>query len=370
MCPAASPWTISITPPEESIPQDEPVSLKKHAGLSESRERKIEVYDWLRGLAALAVVFDHFKPFGLSNIYFVWSIQAFLLVTVVLISPKHLTFGKMAQKLAHVTFCYVFLFVVFWPLFALQDSRAVTPLWMFFFDINTVFIENPYFGHLWYLLIHAQLLVFLCAMDRQLKKWDARWVLIGALILSELSFTWTYLVIERFPTVLLSSWFLTLAAGFYWLPAVTSWIENHPQHRARRCFLSLMVLGALASHPQLSGWLILPDTRVSLLSTLIYFLCIYALMELFFVLNRYPVLNFIKRFVFLVSRYTLVIYIYHQGVGTLLAPHGVSAEFLTVFSILSGIVVGYAANQSFKGAQSFFKGMSRFLLSQTASSAV
>lgn len=337
--------------------RDNRVCLTNNADVSGfEKAARIEVYDWLRGLASLAVVLGHFKPFGLNKVFFVWAIHAFVLVTVVLVSQRPFGFEKIAKRLAYVAFIYASLFLILGPLFILQGIKPAMPLSTFFLNPVTVFIENPYFGHLWYLLIYAQLLIFLFFMNQQLKKWDERWVLLGALMLSNLSFTLTFIIFKNFTTLLLISWFFTVAAGLYLLPKLTAWMERNNQHRIGRCLLSFLVLTAIWSYPELRNWLISPEARVSLLSTMVYFLCIYALMELFFILNRYPGLSFLKRFVSLVSRYTLAIYIYHQGLGRLLEPYGVSMEVLTLFAIISGLFLGHILHHAFLRIERFFSG--------------
>lgn len=308
---------------------------------------KIKVYDWLRGLACLAVVFGHFKPFGLNKVYFVWSVHAFILVTVVLIFKNHFSFEKLIKRLAYVAFIYLALFLIFRPLFIIQHIQPLVPLKAFFFNPVTVFIDNPYFAHLWYLLVYVQLLFFLFFTDRLIKKWDWRWVLLGAVVITNLSFTLTYDIFKKFPTLLLPSWSFTIAAGMFLLPKLTLWMKQNSQYRMMRFLLSCALLAAIWSCPQLRDWLILSHARVSLLSTIVYFLCIYAAMELYFIVDPYPVLFALKKFVFLASRYTLTLYIYHQGVGRLLEPYAISREALTGISIVSGILVGHFLHHAF-----------------------
>ena len=231
------------------------------------------------------------------------------------------------------------------------------PLSTFFLNFKTVFIENPYFPHLWYLLIYVQLLGFYFLISDYVKKWDERTVLLGALVISEISFTLTYSIFKKYPTLVLSSWFFTIAVGLCLLPKLVAWMEKNDQFRARRCLLSVAILAALWSHPELRAWLILSHTRVSLLSTLIYFLCIYSVMELFYILDQYPRLSFLKRFVFVVSRYTLALYIYHQGLGKLLEPYAVSMEVLTPLSIITGLFIGYVLQRAFFGLEKLFAGL-------------
>jgi len=321
------------------------------------KKARIGVYDWLRGLASLAVIFGHFKPFGLSKVFFVWAIHAFMMVTVVLVLQSPLSLKKMVKRLAYLAFIYLGLFLIFRPLFLLQDIQPVIPLAVFFLNPATVFIENPYFGHLWYLLIYVQLLFFLFFMTRPLEQWDRRSVLLGALIVSEIFFTLTHDIIKKYPTVFLPSWFFTMAVGLTLLPKVTAWAEENPRYRIWRCLLSFMVLGVFWSRPEIRDWLILADARVSLLSTLIYFVCIYTVIEIYFIFKQLRFFDFTIGFVSLVSRYTLALYIYHQGLGRLLLPYAVPMEIVTPLSIVSGLLAGHLLHHLFLGLERFFAGL-------------
>lgn len=318
--------------------------------LSFKKNEKIEVYDWLRGMASLAVILGHFKPFGISKVYFVWSVHAFILVTAVLISKKSFGFEKLLKRLTYLTFIYLSLLLIFRPLFIFQHVAPVIPVWNLIFNPMAVFLENPYFAHLWYLVIYAQLLFSVYFFQNWFKKWEVRWVLITALILSNFS----YIFFKDYPVVLLPSWFFTIAVGMYLLPKITLWIEKSNKYRILRSMLSFTLLAFILTRSELREWLILPDARVSLLSTLIYFLCIYFVMELFFIVSWFPRINFFRKFIFLVSRYTLTLYIYHQALGRLLLPYGISMEVLTPLAVISGIFLGFLLHQGFLALERFF----------------
>lgn len=310
---------------------------------------KIEVFDWIRGLASLAVIFGHFKPWGIPKGYFIWAVHAFMLITAALLSQTGFDRVKLIKRVSYLLFVYTALFLLFRLFFIWQgSSKGVLPISFFFLNFQTVFIENPYFTHLWYLFIYLQLLVFLLFAAPFLKKWDMRYVLALSLILSGISFVITYYGLGNYATLLLPSWFFVIASGWYLLPRLVPFVEKAEAHRLLRFLASLVILGLIFAPVEWAHWLLLPSARVSIPSTLVYFVMIYALMELYFLLRAKAWFWPLKKFIFAVSRYTLAIYIAHQGIETLLEePYAINPEWLTLISIPFGIFAGYVLHEIF-----------------------
>gem|GEM_PF-1964096 len=298
-----------------------------------------EVYDWLRGLASIAVVLGHFKPFGLPKIYLVWSVHAFVLVTLALAARRNLDFKKIIRALSYVAFVYVALVVTFRPLFLLSPNFPDPGLGPLFLHVRTVFIENPYFAHLWYILIYFQILIFLLFALPLLKRISAAMAIAVALVISQAVFWVTHYLLKSAESTLLPSWFFVMAVGYYIMPRMMEKIRSAESGRVLRCLAVFTVLGFIYAHPYFKELLGVSKNRVFVLNTAISFLVVYFLAEIYFVFKKINLLKRPMQFVFFASRCTLILYIGHQGVEKLFVAHGWGDPVvLTVFSLTVGLL--------------------------------
>lgn len=312
---------------------------------------RAEIYDWVRGLAALAVVLGHFEPFDIiSKGYFVWSVHAFVLVTMALVSGKSFGIEKFFRRFLYVIFVYTALVFIFRMFFIIQaDSRAHVSYRSLFLNPVTMFLRNPYFDHLWYIGLYAQMLIFLVIFCKKLKNISAAKVLLISIFISQAIFLATYYELKRYTTVLLPSWFFVMAVGWYIFPGIVERIGRTDDKRGLRSGAIFTSLCLLFSQKHLFLWLKISEARTCILNTCIFFIVIYFLVEIFFLIKPFKVFKGPIKLVCFISQFTLILYIYHQGIHQIFAipPAGYDAFVWALFSLITGIPLAYAIHHSY-----------------------
>ncbi len=307
--------------------------------LSDQKNR-VAVYDWVRGLAAIAVVLDHYHPFLYANFLFSWAVHAFVLVTLALQSGKKMSAKGLGRKLCYLIYIYAALLFLFHPVFASQGRGFRGDWLLLFLNPYHAFIKNPYFDHLWYIALHFQILVFLFVFQGFFKKLRAESVLLGSFIVSHLYFLWSHAVADSYYTIFLPSWLFVMAAGWYGFPRLVSWMQQHPEGRGKRCLAVLLLIVSSLVLPDLRGFLGSYESKTYALNTLFFFGVIFLVAEIYYLLVSRG-FQWLIHGVSRVSRATLVLYIYHQGLWVLIHPETSAGRLLLAFAaVLSGTLLG------------------------------
>lgn len=285
-----------------------------------TNQSRQDVYDWLRGLASLGVVFGHLKPFPKE--YVGWSVNFFMIITLALMaqSGRPLAFSKALRRLLYLAFVYTLAVFVFAGAFRAVGLKEQVSLIDLFVSPASVFIQNPYFGNLWYLAVYIQLVLFLVVLLPSLRRWSARVVLPAALVISQGVYLLTHVVLDRWHTIFLPAWFFVMAIGFYVVPPLLGWVARSDRHRYVRTAgaLLLVVLGyGLADFPPGQG---IAGEHTKLLYLPAFLATFYFFCELYFVLAASHYARWLCRGATSIGQYTLIIYITHMAFVQLLKP--------------------------------------------------
>ncbi len=279
--------------------------------------------------------------------YFVWSIHAFVMVTMALAAKSSFDTAKILRRIAYVAFVYIASVFVFAPLFMLSGKHV--PLRELFFNPFTVFIENPYFGHLWYICLYAQILFFLLFFLKPLRKLSPMPALAGAFIISQGMFVFTHYGLGALESLLLPSWFFVMAAGFYFMPELVQKMQSSHATRRLRAGVALLLLIFFYTHHAVYPWLATPQNRVFALNTFVFLLSIYFLSEVYFFVRAVRWFKPLIQFVVWASRYTLSYYIFHQGIYKFFEYRFPDADrsLLALVCLATGLAYGYGIHESY-----------------------
>lgn len=314
-------------------------------------ENRDEIYDWLRGFAAIAVVLGHFRPFGAPRVWFAWAVTGFILVTAALMSRAVLTPGKLFKRLIYVAFIYTGLILLFYPIFRLTGQAPNVPLWRLFLDPYMVFIENPYLDHTWYIAIHVQILLFVFLFQNQIRRQSASTVYFFALVISTVFFFFTRFVIKELNTLMLPSWFFVLAFGWYSLAPALEWVKTHDKHRGLRTAASAAVLAVLMAQPKAGLLLENADNKAFILNSVFYIAIVLNLADVYFLIEKNPAFYRLRQSVFDISRVTLFIYLYHQAVWMIDPVKTWNKTLVSLFCLVTGTLLGHLFHQIFCAAE-------------------
>jgi len=302
---------------------------------------RTDVYDWLRGLASIAVICGHFYPFNLSKNYFAWAVHAFVLLSMALLSSQKLTAEKLIRRIAYLVFVYLMLIAIFHPIFRIVQGSPHADLSSMFLKPSGIFIDHPYFMHLWYLALYLQMIFFVFFTGTWLNKANGVRIIALSFIVSQILFLLTYFVAGRYRTIFLPSWCFVMACGYYGLPRLVNWSQFQPAGRKLRCTLAFAAVFFFWIVKPLDMWLSNSETRMFALNTFYFFAAVYFLMELYFLLDERRLAIRFRKAINSISRYTLILYIYHQGFYQLAKDFMPNTFLLTVFSIATGYIVAF-----------------------------
>lgn len=308
---------------------------------------RLKIIDWLKGCAILAVVLDHSK--ALAEPYVVWSVNIFVLVTAAVYSGQNYVFSakKLAGKLIYLVFIYLTAVVFFDIIFDIGYANYNRAVLSVLENPYYGFVGNPYLGDIWYITLHIQILLIMYLFLKTRSHRRPAAVVIAAAPVAMLSFAMTHFVLHRFHTIVVSSWFLYLAAGFYGLIPFLQWIENKAKFRTGCIAAALCVLVLIYSQYPLMPWLFTNNNRSTFLMLPFYTVLIFFFGELFYFMDRAAVLSRIKNTVILLGRYTLVIYMTHEGFMRVWSRFFQSPWTLSVLSVICAIFFGIFANWLF-----------------------
>lgn len=304
------------------------------------------VYDWLRGLASLAVICGHYKPFMVPKSFFIWSVHFFVLVTMALISMRPLTPHKITRRLCYAAFVYLVLLAFFHPLFLWQGRDFSGGLIPLLFNPVTTLIENPYFGNVWYLGLYVQILVFLYFFQDKLRGADPKKMLLFSLLVSQAFFLTMFFVVKGYTTIFIPSWLFIMAAGWYVMPAAVERLSVMEQGRLFRLAVMAVVLALIYNLPGVHDWLGASRNRTFILNSVICLLAAVWLTEVYFYLEEKRLGEKFRRAVFVISKYTLVLYIFHQGLWRILEPRADPA-LLTAAAVILGVPAGFLIHNAY-----------------------
>lgn len=312
------------------------------------------VFDWTRGLAILAVILDHYRIPGLSEAYFVWGVQGFVLITAALAAETRLTFPKVFRRLVYIFFIYQALVILFYPFHEIFDVRREGAFLQTFNEPVEAVLYNGYFAHLWYLALYAQMLVFFLFFQNSLRRASWKKTAAAALVISQAAYVLAHVVLGRFEQIFILSWAFTIASGWYAGPRLLDWIRENRRTAGKRCLFAFLALAAICSHPGLVNWLELQERQMFLPNTLFSFLVVYAFLELYYLLRTKAAFESLRAFIETMGRYSLVLYIYHQGIHVLFRyrDHGVEPNgiLLALLAVPTGLLMGRLLNAAYSAA--------------------
>lgn len=302
-----------------------------------------QIYDWIRGLASIAIVLGHFKPFDISKCYFQWSIHAFVLVTLALAASSSFNFSKFCRRFAYLAFVYATLAFCFWMIHSYQKGVHGAPHQL----LLAAFFKNPYFDQLWYFILYAQILIMLLFFSKKFNNLPPGKTILVSLIISQTTFLATYFGLQTFTTISIPSWFFVMSIGWFIMPNFLKKIKDAANKRPLRIIAAFVALCFFFVQPWFREWSQISETRTFILNTLVFFTVIYFLAEFFYFIKNYSFFQPIIKSVCFISKYTLVLYIYHQGVRQIVHPTGIDALWWSLFSIATGVLVGHLIHNAY-----------------------
>lgn len=321
----------------------------------EKPAERLSIIDWLKSWAIIAVVLDHAEV--LPEPYIVWSVNIFVLVTAALYSAPGYVFTakKLAARLFYLAFIY-FLAVLFFDLIFdagyEKYNRAV--LSVLEKPYNSL-IANPYLGDIWYLSLHIQILLVMYLFLKIRDRVRPASVLVASVPIAMISFAATHFFLHRFYTILVSSWFLYLAVGFYFLIPFLQWIETKTKFRGRCILAAAMVLALIYFQYPLMPWLFTNENRSTFLMLPFYTVLIFMLGQLFYLSGTRPVLLKFKDAMIAIGKQTLAIYLAHEGFIKVWEPWVHSAWAVAALSFACSYAFGLFAGRIFDLLKIFYE---------------
>lgn len=313
--------------------------MKKQYEKNESVER-VEVIDWLKAWAIVAVILDHLKI--VPEPFVIWSVNIFALVTAAVYSIPGYVFSlkKLALKFVHLAYLYVFGILFFDLVFGVLHEEINRSFLSLLVQPVYIFIKNPYLGDIWYLSLHLQILVVLYVFLKYRNQVRAGYVILVAALISQTSFLVTHFVLKQYFTILVTSWLFFLAAGFYGMRPFIAMIRADDQHRFLKLMAAAGILVLVYSCYPVVPWIFQNNNRSSFLTPPLYFGLIFFLTELFYLLGRCPFGDAARRGMSFIGQQTLAIYLTHQAFAFLWGKVVIWPLALAVLAIGSGIVFG------------------------------
>jgi hypothetical protein len=176
-----------------------------------------------------------------------------------------------------------------------------------------IFVRNPYLGDIWYLGLHVQILLAFFLFLKFKNRLPAKYVLLSAAWISQISFLVTHYYLHRLETIFVTSWLFFLALGFYGIRPLITAIQASA--RLRFLFLAIgagILVMVYACYPVVP-WLFQNENRSSLLTPPLYFGLILFLSECYYLLGAFPLGKLFEQAMSLIGRHTLAIYLTHQA---------------------------------------------------------
>lgn len=320
-------------------------------GVPISRNHRLEIVDWLKAWAILAVVLDHLKI--VPEPFVVWSVNIFVLVTAAVYSMPGYVFSlkKLMRKFVSLVFIYwcgiIFFDAVFGILHDQNNRNVVSVLLNPFY----MFVKNPYLGDVWYLGLHVQILILFYFFLKYPGRTRVGFVLLVSALISQTSFFVTHYYLERFKTIFVTSWLFFLAIGFFWMAPFIERIRIFARHRFQALVAGVWILCLFYACFPFAPLLFQNENRASLFTLPLYLGLVLFLAELFYLFDRFPLGSLLKRGMSFTGRYTLAIYLTHQAFFELWNKVFDSNLFLGALSLGSGILFGMITDRLFM----FFK---------------
>ena len=338
-------------------------------------DSRIKLWDWLKGLAIIAVVFDHFSI--VPEHFVIWSVNIFVLVTAATYSePKYFfSVQKLVLKIFQLVYLVtvgVFFFKALHSIFELptlykiQTNQSLATIFLSPFKL---FVRNPYLGDIWYVGLHIQFLFVLFIGLRSGILIKPKWIWSIAIPVSLLSFFATHFVFHRFDTILFSSWLIFLSAGFYGMRPLLRAVETTHHNRWIVLSLALGLLVALfALYPHMP-WAFTNSNRSSFITLPFYFCLLVFFCEAFHLMKNLRHLKFVKAFIILLGRHTLAIYLTHEPFAQIWKVYFSSPIIFMPLSVGCGILFGIATKAFFNPFQNWIKNIGKKTLAETAKQA-
>lgn len=330
-------------------------NLKKSG--SQSSGERLDLLDWLKGAAIIAVILDH--RFIVPQAFVVWSVNIFVLVTAAVYARPGYVFPgkKIFHKMAHLFFVVAFAVFFFDFLYSLAVKEQNRALLSVLLNPYYFFVKNPYLGDILYVTLHLQILLLFYFFLKVRPLFKPQTVFIAAVIVAIISYAVSHSLIHRFKTIFVGEWLIYIAAGFYGLLPLLKKIEKCPHNRFFWLSVSLFSLVAIYALYPLFPLAFTNRNRCSFLMLPLYFFLIVFLSELFWILTGFPAGKWIRSIGSLLGHHTLAIYLTHQAFATLWFKMISSSGLVALLSIGSGILFGMLTNQLFTLLWAFADGI-------------
>lgn len=314
---------------------------------------RIDLLDWLKGCAIIAVVLDHLKI--VPGLYVMWSVNLFVLITAFIYSKTGYDFSykKLVLKIFQVLYLTVSAVFLIGGLNTLFNIQNPQPIFSVFLRPYSFLVYNRYLGDIWYIALHLQFLVFFCLYLKCQKFLKVKPVIAAAVILNILSLVLTHIAFKRFHTILFSSWLVFLAAGFYGMRPNLKLIGDFPHSRLLGTALGFALVIFLYRLYPLFPWLFTNKNRVTFLNLPFYCALVLFLVELFHVLSAFQAGRILKSLIYLPGRHSLAIFLTNEPFGFRWRMVFSNSALVAVLSILSGIAFGIAADKLFLHLRGF-----------------
>ena len=305
-----------------------------------THQSRVELWDWFKGLAIIAVVLDHTKV--VPEPLVAWSVNMFVIVTAATYSePKYFFSGrKLALKILHlflIILSGIFFFKTLNSIFGLITERSLIQILLnpYFF-----FIKNAYLGDIWYTGLHLQFLFLLFIGLRTGFLSKPKIVLPLALALTIFTNFYTHFVIHRFETIFFMSWLFFLCIGFYGIRPFLNYIEKSKHNRWLGVALGATLLICFYSLYPRFPWAFTNEARAMTFTAPFYVPLILLFTEFFYIIYSYKFCAFLKSAILLLGRYTLAIYLTHEPFERMWKVYFSEPILLAILSAVCGILFG------------------------------
>ena len=308
---------------------------------------RIDLLDWLKGCAIIAVVLDHL--WIVPEPYVVWSVNLFVLVTAFIFSqPRYVfSFIKLALKIFQLLYLTTFAVLLVRGLNPLFNIPNPQPLLSVFLNPYALFVHNKYLGDIWYIALHFQFLILFYFFLKNRVAPKPPFVFGIAVVVNLASILFTHFVLKRFHTILVSSWLVFLAAGFYGMRPFLRTILDFPHNRLLGAGAGLGLLLSLYGLSPFFPWLFTNTYRAFFINLPFYFALILFLAESFHLLGDFGPGRVLKSAVHLLGRHSLAIYLTHGPFQLMWRMAFPSSLAVAVLCVLSGVIFGIVADWLF-----------------------
>lgn len=309
-------------------------------------KQRVELFDWLRGWASFLVVADHCK--AAPETYTVWSVNLFIMMTATLFSKStsSLTSDKLLRRLAYLVFAYCSCLFILGPALSLFGVKGLPPDLGSVIDVRWLFIENPYLGHLWYIPVYTQLLLFMWASLPFVHRINKAVILVLGFVIGEAYYYFSHQQLRAYHSIFLPAWAFYWAFGYAVMPAILKKLSERPARAALRssCSIAVFMLMVMLFNGIAPGW-VSASHRPSFLMLPLIVAGIWLLSDLYHLIEGLG-WSWLRRFFVTCGSLTLYVYISHDAYRKLFQQY-LPNPLLTLTVLMCAFATGWLFHQAY-----------------------